>query len=178
MTVIPGNHDGDVIALLPRNVEMGDVHGERIVFDSHSVGLMHGHAWPSSDVLECDTIIMGHNHPTVRRVKDVSSSQIGRPDRIRSSHIIPVALKMKLDRDCVRRAQGQLEIQNRFSTLIVLPSFNDLLTGVYVNRPGVKLHGPFFENNCTAMNDVEVYSADGIFLGPMTLLQKQFMNSS
>ncbi len=178
VTVIPGNHDGDVIALLPRTVRMGDVHGERIVFDSHSVGLIHGHAWPSSEVLECDMVIMGHNHPTVRRVKDVSAPQIGRPDRKRSSLVIPVALKMKLDRDCVRRAQGQLEIGDRLATLIVLPSFNDLLTGVYVNRHGARLHGPFFENNCAAMDSAEVYSSEGVFLGSIELLQKQFMNSS
>lgn len=177
LTVIPGNHDGDVIALLPRNVHLGDVHGELAPFDSHRIGLIHGHAWPSSEVLECDTIVMGHNHPTVRRVKDVSSPQIGRPDRKRASHIIPVALKTKLDRDCVRRAQEQLEIGDGTSTLVVLPSFNDLLTGVYVNRPNVKLQGPIFDNDCVTLVNSEVYSSTGIFLGTIEMLQKQFLDS-
>ena len=177
ITVIPGNHDGDVIALLPRSVNLGDVHGEVVTIDHHKVGLIHGHAWPSSEVLECDTIVMGHNHPTVRRVKDVSSPQIGRPDRRRASHVIPVVLKMKLNRNCVRKSQGQLEMEDMASTLVVLPSFNDLLTGVYVNRPGARLQGPFFENGCAKLESGEVYSTDGIFLGSMELLQKQFANT-
>ena len=63
-------------------------------------------------------------------------------------------------------------------TLVVLPSFNDLLTGVYVNRPGAKLQGPFFDNGCAKLENAEVYSADGIFLGPIELLQEQFRRSS
>ncbi len=178
ITVIPGNHDGDVIALLPRSVNMGDVHGEVVIIGFHRIGLLHGHAWPSSEVLECDTIVIGHNHPTVRRIKDVSAPQIGRPDRRRSSHVIPVVLKLKLNRNCVRRSQGQLEMDDVTSILVVLPSFNDLLTGVYVNRSNVRLQGPFFENDCAKLDCAEVYSVEGIFLGSIESLQKQFVNSS
>ncbi len=177
VTVIPGNHDGDVLALLPRNVDLGDVHGEVIRFGEHQVGLVHGHAWPTAEVLAADTVIMGHNHPTVRRLKDVSSPQIGRPERIRSSIVIPVILRTKLSRDCARRAQGQLEMDDGACTLVILPSFNNLLTGVYVNRPSAKLQGPFFENDCASLESAEVYSIDGIFLGTVDMLQNQFTKS-
>lgn len=177
VTVVPGNHDGDLVALLPRDIQMGNVQGEVVAIGDHRVGLIHGHAWPSSDVLSCDAIVMGHNHPTVRRMKDVSAPQIGRAERRRPSHVIPVVLKMKLMRDCVRKSQGQLEMGDDDTTLIVLASFNDLLTGVYVNRPDAKLQGPFFENGCAELAHSEVYSISGIFLGTAELLRRQFMDS-
>jgi putative SbcD/Mre11-related phosphoesterase len=178
VTVIPGNHDGEVLAVLPRNVNLGNVHGEVTSFNEQKVGILHGHAWPTAEVLASDTIIMGHNHPTVRRLKDASSPQIGRPERKRYAMVIPVILRSKLDRDCVRRAQGQLELEDGVCNLIVLPSFNDLLSGAYVNRPGAKLQGPFFENGCASLMDVEVYSIEGVFLGSIGLMQKQFVKSS
>lgn len=177
ITVIPGNHDGDLIAVLPHDVMIGNLRGEVVSFGTQKVGLLHGHAWPTSEVLRSDTIIMGHNHPTVRRLKNVSSPHIGRPERKRASLIIPVILRSKLNRDCVRRTQGQLEMSDGECTLVVLPSFNDLLTGVYVNRPNANLQGPFFENECAVLKDAEIYSTDGIFLGSVEMLQKQFVDS-
>jgi putative SbcD/Mre11-related phosphoesterase len=66
-TIIPGNHDGDLEALLPRNITLSDVHGIVIGPRDESVGLLHGHSWPSSDVLDARLIVVGHNHPTIRR---------------------------------------------------------------------------------------------------------------
>ncbi len=175
ITVIPGNHDGDLLALLPRDVTLGDVRGEILEINDHKVGLMHGHAWPSSEILDnCETIIMGHNHPTVRRWKDVSSPRIGRPDRKRASIAVPVVLKMKLSRNCVRKAQGQLETDDGVCGLVILPSFNELLTGVNVNRPQARLQGPVFENECASLRTAEVYSSSGILLGSVEALQNQF----
>ncbi|MHA2423218.1 MAG: metallophosphoesterase [Candidatus Thorarchaeota archaeon] len=174
ITVIPGNHDGEIEALFPRNIEFANVHGFVLNVESHKIGLLHGHAWPSSDVLDCEIIVIGHNHPTVRRVKDVSSPKIGRPDRIRSSIVVPVALTTSLDRNCVRRSQGQLEMDDGKCSLVVLPSFNELLTGVYINRPKSKLQGPLFDNGCASFLESEVYSADGIYLGTVKSLQSRF----
>ena len=175
ITVIPGNHDGDLLALLPRDVVLGDVRGETLEMGEHKIGILHGHAWPSSEILDnCETIVMGHNHPTVRRWKDVSSPMIGRPDRKRASIVVPVVLKTKLSRNCVRKAQGQLETDDNVCGLIILPSFNELLTGVNVNRPQARLQGPFFENNCASLKAAEVYSSSGILLGSVESLQSQF----
>ena len=175
ITVIPGNHDGDLLPLLPRDVLLGDVRGEILRIGDHKVGMTHGHAWPSSEILDnCETIVMGHSHPTVRRWKDVSSPIIDRPDRKRASLMVPVVLKTKLSRNCVRRIQGQLETDDDVCGLIVLPSFNELLSGVNVNRPQARLQGPVFENDCANLKMAEVYSSNGIFLGSVESLQSQF----
>jgi putative SbcD/Mre11-related phosphoesterase len=173
VTVVPGNHDGEIEALFPRNVELSDVRGRVLNIESQRIGLLHGHAWPSSEVLDCQIMVIGHNHPTVRRLKDVSSPEIGRPDRIRSSIVVPVALTTQLDKNCVRRAQGQLELDDGTCSLVVLPSFNELLTGVYINRPKARLQGPLFDNGCADLKDSDVYSADGIYLGPVEDLQSR-----
>ncbi|MFW9927755.1 MAG: metallophosphoesterase, partial [Candidatus Thorarchaeota archaeon] len=52
-TVIPGNHDGEIEALLPRSVVVEDVRGITLEFDGERIGLVHGHAWPSPELLDC-----------------------------------------------------------------------------------------------------------------------------
>ncbi len=178
VTVIPGNHDGEIEALFPRNIELTDVRGSVLNIESQRIGLLHGHAWPSSEVLDCEIMVIGHNHPTVLRQSDVSSPEIGRPDRIRGLTVVPVALRTQLDKNCVRRAKGQLEMDSDKCSLTVLPSFNELLTGVYINRPTSRLQGPLFDNGCANLKDSEVYSADGIYLGSVKDLQSRYNSVS
>ncbi|MHA1480366.1 MAG: metallophosphoesterase [Candidatus Thorarchaeota archaeon] len=173
--IIPGNHDGDLRALLPRHVKICDVRGIVIENDTDSVGLMHGHAWPSVDLLETKVLVAGHNHPTVRRLKNVSSPKIGRPERYRPADIVPVVLRSNLDKNCVRNHLGTLNLDEEDKgTLVTLPSFNELITGVYVNRPDVGLIGPLFGNECADYLTSKVYSVDGIYLGTIESLQSQF----
>ena len=141
---------------------------------SQRIGLLHGHAWPSSEVLDCQIMVIGHNHPTVLRQRDVSAPEIGRPDRIRGLIVVPVALRTQLDKNCVRHAQGQLEMDDDKCSLTILPSFNELLTGVYINRPTARLQGPLFDNGCAELKHSEVYSADGVYLGSVESLQDRY----
>jgi metallophosphoesterase superfamily enzyme len=60
-TIIPGNHDGDLEALLPRTIKIADVHGVVIGKNDESVGIVHGHAWPAVDVLDTKMMVIGHN---------------------------------------------------------------------------------------------------------------------
>jgi len=175
ITIIPGNHDGNLEALLPRHATICDVRGMIIEDDTDSVGLMHGHAWPSVDLLETKVLVAGHNHPTVRRLKNVSSPKIGRPERYRSADVVPVVLRSNLDKNCVRNHLGVLNLDEEDKGILVtLPSFNELITGVYVNRPDVGLIGPLFANGCADFPTSEVYSVDGIYLGTIESLQNQF----
>ncbi len=173
--VIPGNHDGDLVALLPRDVVLGDVHGIVIGSPENPVGLLHGHAWPSNDLLRSKMLIVGHNHPSVRRVKNVSIPELGRADRHRSAGIVPVVIRSTLDLDCIRRNMGVLEMDDGKSVLVTLPSFNELISGIYINRPNARFIGPLFENQCADLLSSEVFSSDGIFLGTVKALQNQFI---
>jgi metallophosphoesterase superfamily enzyme len=174
-TIIPGNHDGDLEALLPRTIKIADVHGVVIGKNDESVGIVHGHAWPAVDVLDTKMMVIGHNHPTVRRVKTVSVPDIGRPKRIRSAEVIHVILRSILDKNCVRRRLGILEDEHdELGILVTLPSFNPLITGIHVNRPGSSLLGPIFENQCADLPSTEVYSPEGILLGSVESLRERF----
>ncbi|MFW9787136.1 MAG: metallophosphoesterase [Candidatus Thorarchaeota archaeon] len=175
ITIIPGNHDGDLAALLPRNVKVTSVRGSLAGPKKERVGLLHGHSWPAPEVLDAKMIVMGHNHPSIRRFRDASAPEIGRASRRRFAGTIPVVLRSKLDKNCARRAMAILEIPDDADcVLITLPSFNELLSGISVNHPRTSLYGPFFENNCASFSESEVYSVDGIFLGSVEWFRKQF----
>jgi putative SbcD/Mre11-related phosphoesterase len=172
--VVPGNHDGDLLPLLPRNVTVVDVHGITIG-ETKKVGLVHGHAWPSPNILESEILVTGHNHPTLRNVRAVDAPDLGRPDRRRYAGVIPVVLKSKLDKNRIRQELGVLENQDDCSgTLITLPSFNEMFAGLQVNTPKTELHGPIFENKCANLLDSEVYSTSGVYLGTVQALRKRF----
>jgi putative SbcD/Mre11-related phosphoesterase len=172
--VIPGNHDGNLTPLLPRSVVLEDVHGILVGFES-SIGLVHGHAWPSLEVLTADTIVIGHNHPTVRNVRVASAPEIGREDRKRFGDSIPVILQSKLDKNCARSWMGFPEIpEDANAMLVTLPSFNELFSGVPVNSPSSTFHGPLFENNCVDFSGSEVYSTSGQFIDTVKALRERF----
>ena len=174
-TVVPGNHDGNLKALLPRSINVSDVHGVLIGPKKDQIGLLHGHSWPSVDVIDAKMIVIGHNHPTIRRFRDASVPEIGRSSRRRYAGTVPVVLKSKLDRNCVRRAMGILDIPSDDEcVLITLPSFNELLSGVSINYPKSEFQGPLFENKCASLLDSEVFSIDGIFLGSVNWLRERF----
>lgn len=172
--VIPGNHDGNLLPLLPRSVTVTDVHGVTIG-KGEKVGISHGHAWPASDLLDTQILVIGHNHPTLRRVRAVDAPELDRSDRRRYAGVIPVVLKSELDKNCVRQALGVLENpDDTTGSLITLPSFNEMFAGLQVNTPKTEFHGPFFENSCASLLDSEVYSVSGVFLGTVKALRERF----
>ncbi|MFX1481824.1 MAG: metallophosphoesterase [Promethearchaeota archaeon] len=173
-SIIPGNHDGDLEALLPRSITLTEVQGIVLGPKEESVGLLHGHAWPSEEVLRTKLMVVGHNHPTIRRYRDASVPEMGRPSRRRFGTIIPVVVKSKLNKNCVRRNLGILEDPDDIEcTVVTLPSFNELFTGVSINSSTSKFQGPFFENKCTDLLKSEVYSIQGLFLGTVEWLRER-----
>jgi hypothetical protein len=143
--LIPGNHDGgldktrasELIRILPSS-------GIRI----NELGLFHGHAWPSKKVIESNTLIMAHSHPTIQ-LRDSQGYQ--------------------LQENCWIKAQiGGLEKIKKYSevkrharTLIIMPAFNPLCGGTAVNKRGVL--GPM--KNLIDLQNAEVFLLDGINLG-------------
>jgi metallophosphoesterase superfamily enzyme len=120
-------------------------------------------------------IVIGHNHPTVRNVLVASAPEIGREDRKRFGTSIPVVLQSKLDKNCARQWMNLTEIHDdSFATLVTLPSFNELFSGVPVNSPKSTFHGPLFENSCVDFPNSEVYSTSGQFIDTVTELRQRF----
>jgi putative SbcD/Mre11-related phosphoesterase len=174
INIVPGNHDGDLAALLPRDVTISDVHGLLLDGTEPKIGILHGHAWPADELLEAAMLVVGHNHPSVRRLKNASSPEIDRIDRYRSANVVPVVIRSTLNPNCVQWNRDQLEMDSEDVIIATLPSFNELITGIHINRPGARFLGPFFTNECADLSSSEVYSVDGIFLGIVETLQHQF----
>ena len=174
-TIIPGNHDGDLESLLPRGMDLADVHGIVIGTGNERIGLFHGHSWPAPELLDTSRIIAGHSHPAVSRFRGVSKPEIGRGDRTRYAGSVPVILNSKLSKNCIRRHLGLLEIsEDEDAILTTLPSFNQLISGISVNSPRSEFQGPLFENSCVDVLDSEVYSTDGIYLGTVGWMRERF----
>ena len=174
-TIVPGNHDGDLEALLPRSVALSDIRGIVIGEGKEKVGLLHGHSWPNPMLLDTPLIIIGHSHPAVSRFRVVSSPELGRGERKRFAGLVPVILQSQLSKNCVRRQMGLLEIDNNNKAILVtLPSFNQLISGLAINSPHSEMQGPFFENSCASLIDSEVFSTDGLFLGKVTWMRERF----
>jgi putative SbcD/Mre11-related phosphoesterase len=173
-TIIPGNHDGALEALLPRSITLTDVHGIVLGSKEESVGLLHGHTWPSHEVLGAKMIVVGHNHPTIRRFRDASAPEIGRSSRRRFGRIVPVIVQSKLDKNCARQSMGIFENPDDTEcTVVTLPSFNQLFAGMPINQPTSSFHGPIFENKCVNLSKSEVYSIEGLFLGSIDWLRER-----
>lgn len=173
--LIPGNHDGAIESLLPRNIKVADVRGVVLCkTEDCSIGLVHGHAWPSPEVIDSRMIVIGHSHPSLTRTRVVSARLPGRQTRRRYAGPLPVILRSRLNKNCLREnigiPQGQ---EDSDGVLITLPSFNTLISGLPLNQQGAKLQGPLFESGCVDLPTSEVYSIDGVFLGSVEFLQAQ-----
>ncbi len=172
VVLVPGNHDGNIHAVVPRDVRVASTKGEVLYVDGKRVGVIHGHAWPSEDVIRAEIIVMGHNHPVLNIWREVTVGNISVRRRPRQ---IPVFLKMPLDRSCVERARLGKDVSGISSkaTLYILPSFNPLAGGVGINTEDASLRGPLVESGCARVNRAEIFSENGIFLGTMNELRRR-----
>ena len=147
-TLVKGNHDGDlepVLADLDADVTVTPAHGVRM----GSVGLVHGHTWPSPDVLAADVICMGHEHPVVRLEDSVGGSRKERA-WLRGRLVAgPFA----------EHAGAPLETA---ADLVVFPAFNDRSGGTWINVSGQSFLAPFLPD---ALRDGEAFLVDGTRLG-------------
>lgn len=175
VAIVPGNHDGDLEALLPRDVLLCGIRGELLQEGDSSAGLMHGHAWPSAEVLSADVIFVGHNHPTLSNVRAASSPNLHRNVKRRGKSI-PVVLQSQLDRTCVQK-QLNLSMNENLAqaTLVTLPSFNKLVSGIPVDRSESTFRGPFFDNECASLSNSGVYSTQGTYLGTVRFLRERLV---
>ncbi|MEM3003744.1 MAG: metallophosphoesterase [Candidatus Bathyarchaeia archaeon] len=175
--VIPGNHDGNLEALIPERVKIFPVHGLAI---DHEVGLIHGHAWPKPEILGCNTIILGHLHPMIRLFDTVGFSTTHQV-WLRASSDGEVLARNLLNH-LGRRLVGDVRatMKRHFNVTlcsphcIFVPSFNSLLSGQVLNRfeGGARLDGtytgPLLRSNGIRLTDAEVYLLDGVYLGRLS----------
>jgi putative SbcD/Mre11-related phosphoesterase len=140
--VLPGNHDGNIGRLLTPDIQLHPSDG--FVFEG--IGFTHGHRRPSSDVMQCDQVIIGHTHPTV---------------------MLTDRLGYRTFEQCwLRGTPFPDKLQEKYpdsstSQILLMPAFNPLCGGIAVNRD--PLLGPF--GSFIDVDNADLYLLDGSALG-------------
>ena len=159
LTLVEGNHDAGVAAAFADAVETIGPEGGRIgetATDGSSrdggVGVLHGHTWPTPDLLAADVVCMGHEHPQVRLEDAVGGSRTER-----------AWLRGEVDAGAF---VGDEEIPDRARSdpaeLIVFPAFNERSGGTWANVDGQSFLAPFLPE---ALPAADAYLLDGTRLG-------------
>jgi hypothetical protein len=142
--VVRGNHDTMIEEFLPPKVHIRPATGMKI----GDVGLVHGHVWPSEKVMDCDTLVLGHNHPAIM-FRDGVGRQMTEP--------------------CWFRGDFSVTESDKYASLpkhfIVVPAFNRMLGGSPVNVEGEELLGPILNSDLLDLDNAHIYLLDGIDLG-------------
>ena len=146
--LVRGNHDVDLEGLL--DVDVHEAGGIRV----GDVGLLHGHEWPTEDVMAARTLVTCHNHPAVMLVDELG-------------HRHKEACWVRT------RFLGKAHYENVPEHLIVMPAFNELTGGTAFNAPeGKRLLGPLFGNGMVDLDGARIYTVDGVDLGTLAALRK------
>ncbi len=181
ISIIRGNHDGNLEPLLPEDTEILPSTGV-IMGDT---GFFHGHRWPSPSILKCKTIVMGHVHPVVV-FRDPAGFRVFRQvwvkvncDRMKLTRILLKKRRVKFGENPEEALLEHYKIKPRTDQLFIMPSFNDFLGGRPLNEKRPKANvgkgmiaGPVLRSDAVDMRMAEAYLLDGTFLGTLEQLRK------
>ncbi len=158
--IIPGNHDGGIGNLIPRNPDITLHDSKGAIIDG--VAYFHGHTWPDKALLQCQHWVISHNHPTIK-LTDVVGHTITKQAWIRA----------KLDRDVVAANYKTDDFEWCDPELFIVPSFNELCGGIAFNESFHNdLLGPLFTSKAVHLEESEVYLLDGTFMGTIEGLRQ------
>jgi putative SbcD/Mre11-related phosphoesterase len=154
VSVVKGNHDGNIERLAPKNVEIYDSKG----FKLDDFILVHGHAWPNEKDLDAKYLIMGHAHPAVEFWTE----------KFRSME--PCWLKCKIDKEKIEKKYKK---ETSLEEAIVVPAFNHLIGGMAFNSEDFEPIGPLLKNDVLKWKEAEVHLLDGTYLGKLKKIKKK-----
>lgn len=153
ITIVKGNHDGRIETVVDSVVTDHDPEHEIHITPTAgwrigTIGFVHGHTWPDTDVLRADIVAMGHEHPMVRLTDAVGG---GRTERVwlRGS-LCPTPFETHYD--------TSLDITG---DLVVFPAFNDRTGGTWINT-GQEFLAPYLPSG---IETADAYLLDGTRLG-------------
>jgi len=182
--VILGNHDGNLEPLMPENVKLFPSTGIAI----GDAGFFHGNAWPAPELLACQSLVMGHVHPTVV-FKDPMGFRITAQiwvkaklngDLLAKAFLKNLGVQVKKEKngDIVRLLRQKVNVRLKASELFIMPCFNNFLGGRSINRRGknrysraVEYLGPVLRSGSVDFENAETYLLDGSFLGTVKQLK-------
>jgi len=156
IVLVKGNHDDQIEEIIPQGVKVYSSRGLKL----GKYGFFHGHAWPSKKLMDCNYLFMAHIHPAIE-FKDMFGYR----------SVLHVWLKGQLNKELIKK-KFKIKKTGKLIT-IVLPTFNNILGGVAVNKVAEKeAIGPLFKNKIFDMNSSKAYLLDGTYLGAIKQLKK------
>ncbi len=156
VTLVKGNHDGAIESWLEETaLEITVVPGDGI--RCGPLGLCHGHRWPTRAVLEADLVCLGHEHPSVKLEDEVGGRRVERVWM--RGRLAPEPFRGRPEYEGLEWLTGVEPAPQ----LVVMPAFNDLSGGTWVNVPGQNFLAPFFP---AGIAEADAYLLDGTRLGP------------
>ena len=181
--VVPGNHDGNLEPLTPPSVKIHQPQG-LVVWGT--VGLFHGHAWPSPTLLGCKHLVMGHLHPIVAFRDPLGiriTKQVWVRARTSGEKLAEGVLRhqsVKYEGNPVEKTRKEYGVNVVDADCTIMPSFNDYLGGQPINRNlsegWSELYreymGPVLRSGAVDFENGEAYLFDGTFLGSVQDLRQ------
>jgi len=147
VTIVKGNHDGGIEAVVPKNVEIYEPEG----FVLGGFLFTHGQAWPDKNGLSAKTLIMGHTHPAVEFWSSGARS------------VEPVWIRAPINKKLLER---KFKTEVNLETAIIVPVFNHLAGGAAFNGGDFKPQGPLL-SKATDWKAGEAFLLDGTYLGKL-----------
>ena len=141
--IVPGNHDGGLAEIAPSGVVFHDSKGCVI----GKVGMAHGHAWPSQEVMSSKLLVMGHEHPA-----------LSFRDRLDKLHSEPCWLRAPM--------LASEKYEKMPNQLIIMPAFGEL-AGRTMNREPLKGLGPVLRNGLADLSKARVETLEGLDFGEL-----------
>jgi hypothetical protein len=146
LIIVRGNHDGGIEHCGSAKI----IPSEGFVYEG--LGLMHGHSWPAKELMQCEYIVSGHQHPLV--------AMTDAPGRRHSEAAWLIA---PADKEKIAWRYGKF---NKKIKLVLMPAFNPLV-GSRINSTSEERLGPILNNNLFKLNDALAFRLDGTRLGKL-----------
>lgn len=143
IVIVRGNHDGGIEQL---DVKIAPSEGLRF----GQLGLVHGHSWPSKEVMQAKYIISAHQHP-----------QLAMKDAFGKPHLEPVWVIASLQASKIKKYYKKFHPKLQ---LVVVPAFNSLV-GFPIQKLSKEQLGPSLNNNLFKWDHALVYRLNGNCLG-------------
>lgn len=148
--VVPGNHDAGIKSLLPPRVTLHASGGAVIGEGRGRIGVSHGHAWPSEEVISTGNMVVGHSHFTYE-MKDRFGG--------RSREAVWLFGKYRME-DLMKKA-GYKSRKKGAGELVVMPPFNRMVGGQPINRGKAFEFGPVLSSRSIDIASADIFLLDG-----------------
>jgi len=145
--IVPGNHDGNIHKLTSEDIILHSSKGYII----ENIGFIHGHRWPSPEIMKSKQIIMAHIHPTIMIT-----------DRLNHRSFEPCWVRTRFDKIKVKERYPN----SKNPEIFIIPAFNRFCGGAPINKDGIL--GPL--GKIIDISKSKIFLLDGTLIGEINNL--------